>query len=232
MLIGILLCGHTTGAALERLGEYDAAFRDLLGGPGREFRTWSVVDMEFPEGPREADAWVVTGSKHGAYEDLPFIPRLEDFIRAVHEANVPTVGICFGHQIVAQALGGRVEKFPEGWAVGRTEYEIEGLGRLHLNAWHQDQVTVIPPGARVVGQSGHCATAALSYGPHLWTIQPHPEFTNERIALMVPERKGTLDYEDDRMDAALEGTSLPTDGDRIAEKLLEVLESVREVQDA
>ena len=225
MKIGILLCGRTNGAALEAYGEYDGAFRDLLGGPGRTFRTWDVVDMDFPEGPRDADAWVITGSKHGAYEDHPFIPPLEDFVRAVRDADVPMVGICFGHQIVAQALGGVVEKFRDGWAVGRTAYEIEGMGEVHLNAWHQDQVTVIPPGARVVGQSGHCATAALSYGPRLWTIQPHPEFTNERIALMVPERKGTLDYEDDRMDAALEGTALPTDGARIAAKLIKVLEA-------
>ncbi len=82
------------------------------------FRTWQVVNMEFPAIGGRCDGWLITGSKHGAYEDLPFIPPLEDFIRKAYAEHVPLVGICFGHQIIAQAMGGKVEKFKDGWAVG------------------------------------------------------------------------------------------------------------------
>ena len=72
----------------------------------------------FPEGIHDADGWLITGSRHGAYEDHPWIPPLEEFIRDAYAAQVPLVGICFGHQIIAQAMGGKVEKY-QGRLVGR-----------------------------------------------------------------------------------------------------------------
>ena len=224
MLIGILQCGHTSGKVAARHGDFDAMFHRLLGGRGHEFRTWNVVDMEFPEGPRAADAWLVTGSKHGAYEDHDFISPLEDLIRAIRDADVPMVGVCFGHQIVAQALGGRVEKFAGGWGIGRTVYAIEGLGTAHITGWHQDQVVEVPPSARVVGRSDHCATAALAYGDRIWTIQPHPEFGREITATYVEDKRGTLDYPDDLMDRAEAALGQPLDGARVAALMLDVLE--------
>ena len=224
MLIGILQCGHTSGRVAERHGDFDAMFHRLLGGRDHAFRTWNVVDMDFPDGPGDADAWLVTGSKHGAYEDHPFIPPLEELIRAIREADVPMVGVCFGHQIVAQALGGTVVKFPGGWGIGRTAYAIEGLGTAHVTGWHQDQVVEVPPGARVVGRSHHCATAALAYGDRIWTIQPHPEFGREITATYVEDKRGTLDYPDALMDRAEAALGEPLDGGRVAALMLDVLE--------
>ena len=85
-----------------------------------------IADNEFPAGPDAADGWLITGSKHGAYEDHDWIPPLEQLIRDIYAAGRPLVGVCFGHQIIAQALGGTVEKFKGGWSVGHTTYEIEG----------------------------------------------------------------------------------------------------------
>lgn len=223
MRIGILQCGHVPDEVAARHGDFSAMFARLLDGHGFRFRTWSVVDMEFPEGPAEAQGWLVTGSKHGAYEPLPFIPPLEALIRGIHAERRPLVGVCFGHQIVAQALGGRVGKWPGGWSLGRTEYRLEGLGEVALNAWHQDQVTALPPGARVVGETGACRVAALAYGEHAWTIQPHPEFTPALIAHYVAMRRGTGDYPDDRMEAAAAGTALPVDRGRLAAHMARVL---------
>ncbi len=187
MLIGILQCGHfpTADGFPERT--YTDLYSSLLAGHGFRFRTWSVVDMEFPSGVDAADGWLITGSKHGAYEDLPFNPPLEDFIRRAYDAQVPQVGICFGHQILAQALGGRVEKFAQGWSVGRQVYEIEGE-EMPLIAWHQDQVVEKPEVAEVLCSTDFCRYAALAYGDRALSIQPHPEFDEEATRLLLETR--------------------------------------------
>ncbi len=175
MKIGILQTGHAPDELLSDRGDYDVHFERLLAGHGFDFVTYNVVDMQFPDAISECDGWLVTGSKHGAYEDHPFIPPLETLIREIYDADLPLVGICFGHQIIAQAMGGTVEKFAEGWAVGRREYDWNGA-QIALNAWHQDQVTQRPENARVVASNHFCENAALIYGKRAFTIQPHPEF--------------------------------------------------------
>jgi len=123
MKIGILQTGHAPDELRPVLGDYADLFTALLAGQGFDFAVWNVVDGELPDDPRAADGWLITGSKHGAYEDHPWIPPLEALIRDAYAAGVPLVGICFGHQIIAQALGGRVIKFPGGWMVGRQVYD-------------------------------------------------------------------------------------------------------------
>ena len=178
MLIGILQTGHVHDDLVGTYGDYPEMFEQLLAGYGFDFATWRVVDMEFPTAVDEADGWLITGSKHGAYEDHPFIKPLEDFIRASYAEKVPMVGICFGHQIIAQALGGRVEKYPKGWAVGATDYDFQGKP-VRLNAWHQDQVVAVPDSAKVVGSNAFCENAALIYGDQIYTVQAHPEIRDD-----------------------------------------------------
>lgn len=175
MRIGILQTGAAPDALLPMSGDYPDMFEHLLGGHGFAFTTFRVVDSQFPAAVTDCDGWLITGSRHGAYEDHPWIPPLEAFIRAAFAARVPVVGICFGHQIIAQAMGGRVEKFAGGWAVGPTDYDFGGE-TVTLNAWHQDQVTVTPPGAKVIASNDHCANAALLYDDRALTVQAHPEF--------------------------------------------------------
>ena len=192
MKIGILQTGHAPESLISETGDYDTFFHRLLAGHGFAFETFSVVDMDFPKGPDAADGWVITGSRHGAYEALPFIPPLEDLIRAIYTEGRPMIGVCFGHQIVAQALGGVVEKYAEGWSVGATHYDYKGK-TVTLNAWHQDQVVVAPREATAIASSPFCANAALVYGDKIWTIQPHPEFDADFIDGLVRTRgKGVV----------------------------------------
>ena len=187
MLIGILQCGHFPEDLQGESGDYDAMFERLLAGENFDYATYNVVDGDFPVGPEACDGWLITGSRHGAYEDHDWIPPLEDLIRAIRDAGRPLVGVCFGHQIIAQALGGKVVKFDGGWSVGAQTYQFED-GPVTLNAWHQDQVVALPDGAQVLASSEFCANAAVAYGDRIYTVQAHPEFTATEVDGLIRKR--------------------------------------------
>ena len=192
MKIGILQTGHSPDELRPTLGDYGSLFEKLLQGHGFDFEIFSVVDMQFPDNITQADGWLITGSKHGAYEDQAFIAPLEALIREIYAAGIPMVGVCFGHQIIAQALGGTVEKFGNGWAVGRQTYDWGGE-EVALNAWHQDQVTVLPEGATPVAANPFCANAAVTYGNRAFTVQAHPEFGTPFLDGLIKTRgKGVV----------------------------------------
>lgn len=221
MHIGILQTGHVPDEVAARDGTYSDLFARLFAHRGFAFTTWSVVDAEFPGGPGAADAWLITGSRHGTYEDHPWIAPLERLIRAIRDAALPLVGICFGHQIIAQALGGRVEKFAGGWSVGRRVYEIGGR-EVALNAWHQDQVVRPPGGATVLGRNEFTAAAAMAVGPRILTLQPHPEFPASVVETLIAHRSATVPG--DRLDRARAGLGQPTDDRLVADWLADMLE--------
>jgi len=187
MKIGILQAGHAAPAVKDAVGDYTAMYSAMLGQSDFTYETWSVVDMEFPAGPEDADGWLISGSKHGAYEDHAFIPPLEELIRAMYASERALVGECVGHQIIAQALGGKVVKWDGGWAIGNHDYALAGQ-TVQLNAWHQDQVTVLPEGAERIGSNAFCENAALLYAGRALTIQPHPEFGPEAIDALIETR--------------------------------------------
>ena len=196
MRIGILNCGHLPDEVRAEFGDYDDLYAQLLAGRGLTFQTFQAVDMDIPNDPLAADGWLISGSRHGAYEDLPFIPPLEEFLRSVAASDRPMVGICFGHQIIAQALGGRVEKYAGGWSVGRVEYGFEAAGPLALNAWHQDQVITPPEGARTIATAKFCRHAGLVYpGGTILSVQPHPEFDEAVVRGIYDARRDALNFD-------------------------------------
>lgn len=216
MLIGILQCGHFPEELQGETGDYGALYQNFLSGRGFDFEVYPVCDGIFPDGATACDGWLISGSKFGAYEDHDWIPRLEALIRDIRDAGRPLVGICFGHQIIAQALGGTVEKFDGGWGVGRTIYHFEDGDRA-LNAWHQDQITALPPGARVLASSDHCRYAALAYGSRIYSVQPHPEFDRREVAGLLRVKGGVLDAA--TRDAAAAGLDLPVDNSAEADRI-------------
>lgn len=221
MKIGILQAGHSPEVLFPEFDDYGELFVKLLSGHGFEFQIWSVVDNEFPASIGDADGWLITGSRHGVYEDHDWIAPLTELIRDIYAKGSPMVGVCFGHQIIAQALGGTVEKFDGGWSVGRVEYQLEGE-RTALNAWHQDQVVKIPDGAKVIGSSDFCKNAALVYDNRAWTIQPHPEFTSAFVAGLIRTRgKGVVP--DDQLQAASALTKQPIDSVKVMNRIADFL---------
>ncbi|HOZ34881.1 MAG TPA: type 1 glutamine amidotransferase [Tabrizicola sp.] len=186
MQIGILQTGESPDALRDQ-GDYPDFFETLLAGRGLTFRRWAVLRGDFPDSVQDCDGWLITGSRFGAYEDHPWIPPLEEFIRAAYAARVPVVGICFGHQIIAQAMGGKVEKYAGGWSVGPTDYDF-GDQTYTLNAWHQDQVVKKPDMAKVLSSTAFCENAALLYDDRMFTVQPHPEFQKDFMAGLIKHR--------------------------------------------
>jgi len=177
MKIGILQTGHSAAPLIPQFGDYDAMFRRLLGGANTSFETWSVVDGAFPTSAGDADAWLLTGSRCGVYDGDAWIDRLETFVRNADAAHRPLVGICFGHQLIAQAFGGLVRKFDGGWNVGLKSYDFDGFDKpVKLHAWHQDQIIEPPAGARIIATAATCRYAAMRLGDTILTIQAHPEF--------------------------------------------------------
>ena len=215
MKIGILQTGHVPDELIAQNGDYSDIFPRFLAGRGLTFRTFSVVDNDFPEGPEDAEGWLITGSRYGAYEDHDWIPPLERLIREIHASGKPLIGVCFGHQIIAQALGGKVEKFAGGWSVGRTRYEINGEP-LNLNAWHQDQVTALPEGAQTLSSTDFCRHAAVLYGDRAFTLQPHPEIDRTYLRGLLERRAPGVVPEDLRQ-RAMAHLDEETDSDRLAE---------------
>lgn len=226
MKIGILQTGRAPESLQAQHGDYDAMFRRLLAGRGFEFQTWSVLDGDLPDDVHAADGWLITGSKFAVYEDHPWIPPLEAFLRDAYAAAVPIVGICFGHQILAQALGGRVEKFAGGWSVGPVEYRSgEGEPAGRLMAWHQDQVVEAPPMATTVGGTDFCRHAMLRYGDRAMSLQPHPEFTAAFLADLLEARGAVLPA--DLAARARGKLALPTTSDAMADQITEFFTAPR-----
>ena len=213
--IAILKTGAPPSALTGTHGDYPAMFATLLG-PGYET---AVFDSRAGEWPDAAafDAAIITGSSAGVYEPEPWIGDLLDWIRQA-KGRTRLIGVCFGHQAMAQALGGRVEKSGRGWGVGLHRYAVVSAepwmvppaATVAIPVSHQDQVVERPPQARVILRSDFTPLAGLAWDDDAVSLQGHPEFTpayagdlaggrRERIgAAVVDPALETLKQPDDR----------------------------------
>jgi GMP synthase-like glutamine amidotransferase len=194
MKVGIIECGPVPAPLQDKYISYPAMFAAQLGAllPGAAFTTVSVVNGETLPAPDACDAWLIPGSRHGVYDDLPWIDPLKHFIREAAKLKRPMAGVCFGHQIIAEALGGKVEKAAIGFRVGMERYETTLGGApqtVTMPASHQDQVVLQPPDSEVVAKTAACAIAGLRYktAPVL-SVQFHPEFSRDYLSDLIALR--------------------------------------------
>jgi GMP synthase-like glutamine amidotransferase len=216
--IGILKTGRPPKPAIPTFGTYPDMFQDLLGREAYDWRTYAADEGEYPAAPEDCHAYIVTGSAAGVYDDDPWIGQLLDFLRAA-KGRAKLVGVCFGHQAMAQAFGGQVIKSPKGWGIGAHDYAVvrrepwmDGAPAIRLPASHQDQVVAAPPGAEVMVASDFTPFAGLVYRDQpAISIQPHPEFAPDYAKALIEARRGKV-YADDEADRAV--ASYAADDDR------------------
>ncbi|NQW11006.1 MAG: type 1 glutamine amidotransferase [Alphaproteobacteria bacterium] len=181
------------------------SFEALLGPrlPEARFTAEAAIDGELPKSVDDHDVYILTGSPYGVYEDVPWIPPLEAFVREAVAADKVVIGGCFGHQLVAQALGGRVVKSDKGWGLGvhvhslvnREPWMTGGPDAPHVVVSHQDQVIDPPPGAVVLATSDFCPNAMLRIGDRVLTLQGHPEMNLATVDRLLEMRRDGLSPE-------------------------------------
>ena len=219
MRVAILETGSPPADLARTYGSYPRMFERLLTADGLIFKAYDVTAGEWPS-PDDFDALLITGSAAGAYDPLPWIEPLKAFLRA--HRDVPMVGICFGHQIMAEAFGGRVEKSVKGWGIGLNRYRVlvrepwmDAAAEFAIPASHQDQVVAPPPAAQVIAASDFTPYAALAYaGQPSISFQGHPEFEPAYAEALIESRRGAR-YTDAEADAGIASLQAPNDRTRV-----------------
>jgi GMP synthase-like glutamine amidotransferase len=215
MKLAILETGHPPGDLADRFGDYPTMFAHLLGDDF-EIEAFDVQAGELPD-PGNHDAVLITGSPAGVYDDFPWIEPLMDFIRTAKDSKM--VGVCFGHQVMAEALGGHVEKSDKGWGAGLHHYAVvhpefwtDEARQIAIPASHQDQVVDQPPNTEIVAASDFTPYAALAWidRPAI-SFQFHPDFSPEFAKALIEKRYDVVP----NPDAAIASLDAPNDSARV-----------------
>ncbi len=229
MKLTILLAGENPEPLRPRFGAYADKFVRMFNRPETafSFETIAIHAGEEIPAPDGLEGVIISGSAYGVYDSPDWMEPLREFIRVAYAGNLPMLGICFGHQIMADALGGRVEKSDKGWGIGRHVYRLNGCaqcflphdGQLAVAASHQDQVVVPPRQARVFLSSGFTPNAGLIYenGAAI-SLQPHPEFEVDYSAAICELRRNNP-MPPPEVDRAIASLEQPLDNDRVARAL-------------
>jgi len=226
MKIAVLETGAPPGTLVEEYGDYPSMFAHLLG-PGFEVESFDVQGGRLPPEKSAYGAYLITGSPAGVYEPLPWIVPLEEFIRAAKHSKM--VGVCFGHQVMAEALAGKVEKSDKGWGAGLHRYDVlrsepwmDEAATIAAPASHQDQVVVQPPNTDVIAASEFTPIAALAWRDRpAISFQFHPEFSPAYAKALIEKRFDVVPAPE----RAIASLDAPNDNERVGGWIRRFLEA-------
>lgn len=197
--LGILNADELTPEIEAKFGNYSDMFQNLFINNKCQFsfNPYQVTQKIYPQDINDCDAYLITGSKSSAYENTHWIIKLKEFIRKLQKKNKKIIGICFGHQIIAEALGGKVEKNLKGWGVGLVNSKVDvyqswmvpETTSYSLLASHQDQVIILPKDAIRIAGNSFCHNGSFQIGKNILTFQGHPEFTKEYLLHILKNRR-------------------------------------------
>ncbi|MEY2759705.1 MAG: hypothetical protein RIR33_3483 [Pseudomonadota bacterium] len=236
MKVTIIETGRAPGRLSEDFPRYPRMFEALLSAAdaGLRFETVSLVEGEALPDAAACEGVLITGSPAGVYDATPWMEPLRRFVRAAFAVETPMVGVCFGHQIIADAMGGDVRKSEKGWGVGRHTYQLlqhrpwmAGAGAsVSLAVSHQDQVITPPEGAVTLARSAHTEHAMLAYAQApVMSLQGHPEFEDDFVAALYAARRGRLS--DAQVDGAIASLGRAHDNARVGQWMASFLRGVR-----
>ncbi len=222
MKIAILETGSPPTSLAPRFGRYGQMFEHLLGDHAFDWETIDVRSAALPQRPEDFDGYLITGSSAGVYDADAWIVRTRTFLREA-KGKAALVGVCFGHQLMAEAFGGEVIKSPKGWGLGLHHYEVmnhrpwmDGAQTIAAAASHQDQVVVAPPNATILAGNDFTPCGMLAYDDQpAISIQLHPEFDPAYAKALIAARRGTR-FGLEESDRALASYDAPDDRARLS----------------
>ncbi|MFN3200905.1 MAG: glutamine amidotransferase [Bradymonadia bacterium] len=199
----LLKTGRTFPELKARRGDYEDWFAAALGWSVDQLELIDVTDVEAPLPEPGVDALIITGSPASVHHREPWSERAGAWVKAVVEAGVPTLGVCYGHQIIGDVFGGEVGLNPNGREMGVVQMQrlvedpiFEGLPSVFpVVETHTDAVNVAPPGATVLASTANTAVQAMAYGDHCRSVQWHPEFDADIIRHYIDARREMIDAE-------------------------------------
>ena len=205
MKIGILKCDSTNEIFRMEHGDYSDMFISLFQSvePALEFETYNVILGEYPKNLQDNNVYLISGSRYGVNDGDKWIDDLERFVLELQHRKHPLIGICFGHQMIAKALGGKTELATQGWGAGVQDYQIiltepwmePQLEQFSILSFHKDQVTKLPENAVLIAQNDFCPYSAYYIGEWLISFQGHPELTKDYVRSLLYHRENILGRE-------------------------------------